>query len=456
MTLIADLTAALGPGAVFAGADVPDRARSDASETGRHRPLALLRPATTQEVSEALAICWRHNQPVVPQGGMTGLAGGANPGPGDVALSLDRMAGIEDIDPEALCITLRAGTVLQAAQEAAAAQGYLLPIDLGSRGSCQIGGLIANNAGGLRVIRHGMTRDNLLGLEVVLANGTVLSSLSKLVKNNTGYDLPQLFAGSEGTLGIITRAVLRLRPLATTRCTALCALADFDAVVALLKLARVQLAGLSALEVMWQDYFSMVEHAEGLRLFSPTPALAVIVESEGIDDADHADKFEAFLACAFDAGILTDALIAQSSNDANAFWAVREGHKLSQIMPHVINFDVSLDISHMGDFVEACRGALHQKLPGNRALFFGHAGDGNLHIVVDSPAAADGAAPDAAHQIVYDLVRSAGGSVSAEHGIGTLKRDYLSFSRSRAEIAVMHAIKHALDPEGILNPGKLL
>jgi FAD/FMN-containing dehydrogenase len=271
MSLIAELTAALGPGAVLSGDDVPDRAMSDASETGQHRPMVLLRPATTDEVSAALAICWRHKQSVVPQGGMTGLSGGANPSPGDVALSLDRLAGIEEIDVEAGTISLRAGTVLQVAQQAAAAAGFLLPIDLGARGSCQIGGIIANNAGGLRVIRHGMTRDNLLGLEVVLANGSIVSSLGKLMKNNTGYNLPQLFAGSEGTLGIVTRAVLRLRPLPTARATALCALADFAAVIDLLKLARSKLAGLSALEVMWQDYFALLQQVEGLQLFSPAP-----------------------------------------------------------------------------------------------------------------------------------------------------------------------------------------
>ena len=454
MSLIADLKAALDPGAVLAGDEVPDRARSDASESGRHLPLALLRPASTEAVSKALAICWRHKQPVVPQGGMTGLAGGANPGPGDVALSLDRLAGVEEIDAETSCMTVRAGTVLQVAQEAAAAKGFLLPIDLGARGSCQIGGVIANNAGGLRVIRHGSARDNILGLEVVLADGTVLSNLGKLMKNNTGYNLSQLFAGSEGTLGIITRAVLRLRPLATDRCTALCAVPDFDAVVALLKLASARLPGLSALEVMWQDYFLAMEQAEGLRLFPAPPALAVIVESEAIDDPGHGETFEAFLAQALEAGHLTDALLARSTKDAKAFWDLREGHKLTRILPQILNFDISLDIGRMGDFVKTCRSALDRKFPTLRKLFYGHAGDGNLHIVVESPLSDQG--KHAIDLIIYDIVRAMGGSISAEHGIGTLKRDYLGFTRSREELAAMQAIKRALDPRGILNPGKLL
>lgn len=369
MSLIAELTEALGPGAVLSGDDVPDRAMSDASETGQHRPMVLLRPATTDEVSAALAICWRHKQSVVPQGGMTGLSGGANPSPGDVALSLDRLAGIEEIDVEAGTISLRAGTVLQVAQQAAAAAGFLLPIDLGARGSCQIGGIIANNAGGLRVIRHGMTRDNLLGLEVVLANGSIVSSLGKLVKNNTGYNLPQLFAGSEGTLGIVTRAVLRLRPLPTARATALCALADFAAVIDLLKLARSKLAGLSALEVMWQDYFALLQQVEGLQLFSPAPALVVILETESVNGLDQTEEFQEFLASALEAGILTDALIAQSEKDAAAFWAVREGHKLMHVMPHLINLDVGLNIGQIGQFVETCRSALQQVFPQIRVLF---------------------------------------------------------------------------------------
>lgn len=456
MSLVADLTAALGPGAVLSGAEVPDRAMSDASETGRHRPVLLLRPASTAEVSAALAICHRHGQSVVPQGGMTGLAGGANPGKGDVALCLDRLAGIEEIDPDSATMTLRAGTVLQVAQEAAEKAGFLLPIDLGSRGSCQIGGIIANNAGGLRVIRHGMTRDNLLGVEAVLADGTVVSSLNKLTKNNTGYNLTQLLAGSEGTLAVITRAVLRLRPLPTARCTALCALADFSDVIGLLKRARTELAGLSALEVMWEDYFSLLQQVEGSKLFLPAPPFAVIIETEGLSEPELAEAFEDFLGRALEAGTLTDALVARSLKEADAFWAVREGHNLSRVMPDIINLDISLDIGRMGDFVVDCRRAVRDRFPDIRTLFFGHAGDGNLHIATDQPAPGDDEATHAVCAIVYDLVRKAGGSISAEHGIGTLKRDYLGYSRSAAELAVMRNLKRGLDPDGILNPGKLL
>lgn len=223
-----------------------------------------------------------------------------------------------------------------------------------------------------------------------------------------------------------------------------------------MKLARKGLPGLSALEVMWQDYSAALEKAEGLTLFPEPPPLAIILESEASNDPDHASRFEAFLATAFEAGLLSDALIARSSKDADALWSVREGHKLTQIMPAIINFDISLDIGRMGAFVTACRAALARELPTARALFFGHAGDGNLHFVADDPGPDH---PEGAHRmdlIVYDLVRTMGGSISAEHGIGSLKRDYLGHSRSPEELAVMRAIKGALDRHGIMNPGKLI
>jgi FAD/FMN-containing dehydrogenase len=455
MDLIAELTGALGDGAVLVGSAVGTHCRSDASGSGLAQPRALLRPNTIEAVSDALAICHKHGVTLVPQGGMTGLAGGANPRPGDIALSLDRLNRIEQIDPESSTITLQAGCILQRAQEAASAEGLLLPIDLGSRGSCQIGGLIATNAGGLRVIRHGMTRDNLIGLEVVLANGTLLSNLGKMVKNNTGYDLRHLFCGSEGTLGVITRAVLRLRPLPTAKQTALVALADYQDVVTLLSRARNQLHGLSAFEAMWRSYFSLSQSCEGLMLFDDPPPFAVILEVESDAGPGPAAAFENFLGAALEDGILNNALIAQSDSEASRFWAVREGHRLYTALPDVINLDVSMALGQIGSFADACAQALSTRYPVAHVSFFGHIGDSNLHVAVSAP---EGGL-DAAHvvdDIVYDLVRKFHGSVSAEHGIGTLKRAYLGHSRSNAEIAAMRAIKTALDPEGMMNPGKVL
>lgn len=450
MTLLDELAALLGPQGCLTGDRVPEAARSDASRSGRVLPLAVLRPASVEEVSQALALCHAAGQTVVPQGGLTGLAGGANPRADDIALSLQRLAGIEEIDRGAATMTLKAGTILQTAQEAAAGAGFLFPVDLGARGSCTVGGNIATNAGGLRVIRDGMTRDNVLGLEVVLADGSVLTNLGKMVKNNTGYDLRHLFAGSEGTLGIVTRAVFRLRPLPRARATALCALETYGDVLAFLALARADLPGLSAFEAMWRDYFALNQSLAGLRLFPDPPAFAVIVEAQA-----DTPVLEAFLAQAYEADLVADALVAQTEAEARDFWTVREGHAMDAHLPGMINLDVSMPVGRLDDFARACREAVLARFPGAHVSFFGHVGDSNLHVAVAVPGGA-GDADHAVDGIAYGLVREFGGSVSAEHGIGTLKRDWLDHSRSPTEIAAMRAIKAALDPGGILNPGKVL
>ncbi|MCX7303987.1 MAG: FAD-binding oxidoreductase [Hyphomicrobiales bacterium] len=445
MDALSELRAALGPDACLTGEALQGVAhRSDASATGQDLPLALLRPGSVAEISKALEICHRHGQPVVPQGGMTGLAGGANCRPGDVALSLARFHGVEEIDPVAGAMVVRAGTVLEIAQNAATDAGFLLPIDLGARGSCQIGGNIATNAGGLRVVRHGTVRDNLLGLEAVQADGSVLSHLSRMRKDNTGYDLRHLMAGSEGTLAVITRAVLRLSPMPSGIETAVCALESYDAVLALMSRARGQVA-LSAFEVMWADYFEL---CGGRRLFSTTPPFAVIVETEG-------GGLEPLLESAVEDSLILDALVAQSHAEARRFWEVREAALPEAHVNDIVNFDVSLPIAGMDDYVEVCRARISSAQPAARSFFFGHIGDSNLHIMVEVPGYSD-ADVHAVDRIAYDLVRDLGGVISAEHGIGTLKRGWLGHSRSPAELAAMRAIKHALDPAGILNPGKVL
>jgi len=436
----------LGAAGCLAGADVPASCRSDATGTGTALPRALLRPASTAEVAAALALCHAAGQAVVPQGGMTGLAGGANPRHGDIALSLDRFAGIEALDPVAGTMTLRAGTVLATAQAAAEAAGWVLPVDLGARGSARIGGLIATNAGGLRVLRYGTLRENVLGLEAALADGTVLCHLNAAMKDNTGLDLRQLMIGSEGILGVITRAVIRLYPRPRDRHTALCALPAPEAAAGLLARMRRDVT-LSAFEVMWPSYYRINAGLEGLRAFAEPPEMVALVEAEA--------PLEPVLEAAFEDGLVSDAVIAQSLADAEKFWAVREGHRIDAALPGLINFDVSLPIPAMPGFVatvSAGIGALH---PGAAVHFFGHLADGNLHALLHAP----GAAPAAIHAMeaaLYDAVRDLGGSVSAEHGIGTLKRGWLGHSRSPAERAAMRAIKQALDPKGILNPGKVL
>jgi FAD/FMN-containing dehydrogenase len=453
MSIIDKLKHALGEDAVLTGDAIGARYRSDASLTGRSLPKAVLRPADVDQVAAALRLCHEHKQSVVPQGGMTGLAGGANPSDGDIALSLDRLTGIEEIDPAARTMTVRAGTPLEVAQDAAAAAGFLLPIDLGARGSCQIGGNLSTNAGGIRVIRHGVTRDNVLGLEVVLADGTVLPMLNKMVKNNTGYDLRQLFIGAEGTLGVITCVVLRLKPLPAGRMTALCALGSYDDVVEMLARAQAELAGLSAYEAMWRSYFDFTAQAENIRLFERDHAFAVLIEAEGGEEANG--PFETFLGTLLEEGLIADALIAQSEKERRSFWTVREGLAMDRLLPSLVNLDVSLPIGDIGRFAQGCDRALSDRFPGSHVSFYGHIGDSNLHIAVS---VAEASAHDLhdIDAIVYRHVGDHRGAISAEHGIGTLKRDFLSFSRSPAELAVMRRIKQALDPNGILNPGKVL
>jgi FAD/FMN-containing dehydrogenase len=453
MIVVEKLIEALGAETVLTGEAIGERHRSDASLSGRVLPKAVLRPVSVEAVSTALAICNRHRQSVVPQGGLTGLAGGGNAAEGDIAISMERFSGVEEIDAAAATMTVRAGTPLQVAQRAAEEAGFLLPIDLGSRGSCQVGGNLATNAGGIRVIRHGVTRDNVLGLEAVLADGTVLSSLNKMMKNTAGYDLRQLFIGSEGTLGVITRVVLKLKPLPAGRKTALCALACYDDVLRLLNLARAELAGLSAFEAMWASFFRFNAGELGLRFFEADHRFAIIVEQD-TRSGEEGEAFEAFLGAALGEGIIADALIAQSEKQRESFWTVREGAPLDRL-PSLMNFDVSLAIGTLDDFAMACDAALLERFPGAHVSFFGHVGDSNLHIAVSVA----GSTEETLHEIdaiVYRLVKQFQGSISAEHGIGTLKRDYLCYSRSDAEIEVMRCIKTALDPNGILNPGKVV
>lgn len=419
-------------------------------------PLALVRPRSVEQVAAVLQACHGARVPLVVQGGRTGLAGGATPLAGCVLLSLELMRGVIEIDPAASTMTVWAGTTLQEVQEAAWAAGFFYPVDLGGRGSCQIGGNIGTNAGGNRVLRYGMTRAQVLGLEAVLADGTVLSSLGKMLKNNTGYDLAQLFIGSEGTLGVVTRAVLRLQPQPRSTCTALCAVRDYAAVLRMLGHMRQSLPGtLSAFELMWPDFYALVTAIPGRA--APLPhghGGYLLIEALGADqDADQA-RFEQVMEAALEAGIVEDAVIAQSGAQTAALWAVRDGSgELQRVLPHHVGFDVSIPTRELGDFVAACTDALRRRWPDVRTVFFGHVGDANIHIAVK---VGDGVQPE--HEIdalVYGLVRGRQGSISAEHGIGVLKRDWLGYSRSAGELATMRLLKGALDPHGILNPGKI-
>jgi len=452
------LSGALAAGGVVPGADIEPRYFGDwVCRNENARPLALLLPRSTHEVSLALAICHEDGVPVVTQGGRTGLAGGATPGDGWVILSMERMRAIAAADGASSTIEVEAGAVLEAVQKAADDVDLLFPLDIGGRGSCTIGGNISTNAGGNRVLRYGMMRDLVLGLEAVLADGTIVSSLTTMQKNNTGYDLRQLFVGSEGTLGVVTKAVLRLFPKPRSVQTALCAVEDYAAVVRLLSLARARLGPtLAAFEVMWPSFYRLGTEGMGRR-----PPIAVghgayvLVENMGTDPDRDSEQFQAFVEAAFEEGAIVDGVVAQSGKDAAEIWAVRDssGEFPRTFWPYV-GFDVSLPIGDIGRFIDECSARLAQRYPNVETVWFGHAADSNIHIGVRI----EGADPQPEQQIdeiVYTCVGDYRGSISAEHGIGLLKRAYLGQSRKPEEIAVMRSIKAALDPRAILNPGKV-
>ncbi len=453
------LTSALGPDILSAGPDIPARNRNDWSGLETTAPLALLRPRTTAEIATALRICHAHGQPVVPQGGLTGLCGAARADRCEIALSVERLRGIEEIDEANATMTVWAGTSLEDVQRAAEEVGLMCPLDLGARGSAAIGGNVATNAGGNRVIRYGMTRDMVLGLEVVLADGTVLTSLNKMIKNNAGFDLKQLFIGSEGLLGVITRIVLRLQPRPRADSAAFVGLKDFAAVLQLLQRARQDLSGtLSAFEVLWPRFYeSVTTMVKGVRTpLQGRHGIYVLMEAQGSDREIDGARFERILERLFNDGIIEDAALARSEGDIKAFWALRDAvAENGEMLGEHVNYDIGLPVRQMQHFVDSSEAALQKTWPGTKTFYFGHIGDGNIHVVLH--AAVDGAQPKPEiDRLIYGIAREMGGTISAEHGIGTVKRPYLGYTRSVEELHVMWSIKNALDPKNILNPGKVL
>ena len=456
--LIEAIEKIVGPAGVLTGDDVTSRSDSW-PPTGGCRARAIIRPANTQEVAAVLTLCHDDGQPVVTHGGMTGLVRGAVAGPDEIAISLERMSSIEPVDPVNRTVTVQAGARLQNVQEAAESRGLLFPLDLGARGSATVGGNIATNAGGNGVIRYGMMREQLLGIEAVLADGTVISSMNSVIKNNTGYDLKQLFVGSEGTLGIITGAVLRLRPAPRSQGTALVAIDEFGKLSEFLRAMDSRLGGtLSAYEVMWNDFYSLIigdgsKHGKPLDLSHPW---YVLLESTGGDETGDPERFESALQTAFDEELIVDAVIAQSKQQRDELWAIRDDVEgLAESLFPPMTFDISLSIPDMDDYAREVRELLSQKWPEYRMVTFGHLGDGNIHLGIG----VGSMDPDTVHaveKIVYESLGRRHGVISAEHGIGMEKRAYLGLSRSEEEINLMRTIKYAMDPKNILNPGRIL
>lgn len=453
---VKDLQQALGAEVVLVGDAVEARYHTDWSGTPPVAPWALVRPRSTEEVSTALRLCHAHRVPVVPQGGLTGLAGGAVPVEGGVAISLERMHAIEDINARSAVMQVQAGATLQAVQEAAVEAGLVFGVDLGARGSCQIGGNVATNAGGNGVLQHGMMREQVLGLEVVLADGTVLPMLRPMIKNNTGYDLKQFFIGAEGTLGVITRVLLRLRPMPQAKATALVAMPSFDQALAVLQRMQRRFGNsVAAFELMWDNFVQASVQWQHLQApFAERHPFLALIDVDGKDEASLREAVEEALGEAMEAGDVVDAVIAQSQTQAKTLWKLREAPaELNTHMHPPINFDVSLPQSEIGKFADAIQAAFDARWPGHFTLFFGHVGDGNLHVSTDG-ASVHGEC-EAVEAELYRVVGAFHGSVSAEHGIGLHKKPFLAMSRTPAELAAMRAIKAALDPLGLMNPGKV-
>ena len=439
---------------------------------GRYRGAAqcVVRPGNAEEVVAVVKACIAAGAPIVPQGGNTGLSVGSTPDTSgrEVVLSLTRMNAVRALDPDNLTLTVEAGCLLQNVQEAAEKAGLLFPLSLAAEGSCTIGGNLGTNAGGTQVVRYGNTRELCLGLEVVNAQGEVWSGLSGLRKDNTGYDLRNLFIGSEGTLGVITAATLKLYPRPAAQLTAWAAVSSMEQAVRLLALAHQHLgAGLTGFEVMGRFALQLVDkHMPQLRVpFIDQPDIpwAVLLENSDSESEQHArERFEALLETAFEQGCVQDAVVAENITQAQQLWHIRENIPLAQAEEGLnIKHDISVPISRIPAFVEHTDALLVREIPGVRLVNFGHLGDGNLHYNVQAPEGGDAKAflrdqEDHVNHLVYEAVAQFGGSFSAEHGVGALKTDKLARYQSPVALSMMRAIKQALDPQNLMNPGRVL
>jgi FAD/FMN-containing dehydrogenase len=465
--LIEQLRAAVGPAHVLSEGDLAAY-EEDWRKRSRGKALAVVRPGSTAEVAAVVKACAAHRTALVPQGGNTGMVVGSVPDASgtQVVLNLQRMNAIRAVDPENLTMTVEAGCVLQVLQEAADAAGLLLPLSLAAEGSCTIGGNLATNAGGTQVVRYGNARDLCLGLEVVTAAGDVWEGLSGLRKDNTGYDLRDLFIGSEGTLGVITAATLKLYPRPAASLTAWAAVPSLEHAVRLLELAHRRLgAGLTGFEVMGRFALGLVaRHVPQLRVpFVDESPFGVLIENSDHESEAHARaQFESLLEAALEGGLVTDAVVAENLAQAHQLWHVRESIPLAQAQEGLnIKHDISVPISRIPQFCAETDALLRQEIAGVRLVNFGHLGDGNLHYNVQAPEGGDAAAflreqEGRVNALVYDQVHRFGGSISAEHGLGSLKTATLPKYKSPVALQLMTSIKQALDPQNILNPGRVV
>ena len=465
--LLGELAAVCGQAHVLHEGDL-SAWEADWRKRARGRALAVVRPASTEQVALVVQACARAGVSLVPQGGNTGLVVGSIPDDSgqQIVLSLQRMTRVRALDQANLTVTVEAGCILQTLQEHARQHGFLFPLSLAAEGSCTLGGNLATNAGGTQVLRYGNARELCLGLEVGTAQGEVWEGLSGLRKDNTGYDLRDLFIGSEGTLGVITAATLKLHPLPASRLTAWAAVPGMAEAVALLGLAQRELsASLTGFEAMSQFALSLVaKHFPQQRVpfFESTP-WCVLLENSDHESAEHARAmFERLLEKALEQGLVSDAVVAENIAQAQQLWHIRESIPLAQAQEGLnIKHDISVPISLIPAFVQQTDELLAREIPGVRLVNFGHLGDGNLHYNVQAPEGGDAkeflcTQESRINALVYESVRSFKGSISAEHGVGSLKVDELTHHKSPVAMGMMRAIKQALDPQNLMNPGRVL
>jgi len=453
--LISDLIAVVGEQNVLLNGDVRARTNSWFDNTPI-QARAIVRPGNTQEVSRVLSLCNTAQASIVPMGGLTGFVEGAIAEKHHIGLSLERMNKVDSIDVDNRTVVVEAGLPLQALHEYVADYDLHYPVDLGARGSCTLGGMAATNAGGNEVLRYGMTREQILGLEVVLSSGEVITNLRPLLKNNTGYDLKQLFIGSEGTLGIITRITLRLRPLHQSLSTALIAVPRFDCLPKILKHLERSLGGrLSAFEVMWQEHYKFIIDDESTHKspLSLEHEYYVLIQASNYHELET-EIFLSALSEAMEGGLVEDAAIASSISQQQSMWAIRDDiERLTSGLAPYIGYDVSLPINKMEAYIEQLDLKLKNIWSETKLIVFGHLGDGNLHLFIHIGPTLSAKEKNQVNHLVYEPLLTLDGSVSAEHGIGLQKKAYLKYSRTETEIELMKTFKKSLDPSNILNPG---
>jgi FAD/FMN-containing dehydrogenase len=447
---VAQLRDIVGNSGLLLGNDVRSRSADPFRSIPVQSPI-LVRPSSTREISDVIKLCHARRQRVVMHGGRTGVSGGAFAQCDEIVVSLERMNRIEEIDEVGHLAVVQAGVVLEALHNAVAAKGLFFPVELGAKGSATIGGMISTNAGGNRVLRWGMMRENLLGVEAVLADGSIVSGMNRLIKNNTGYDLKHLFIGTEGTLGVVTRAVLRLVPAPLTQSVAFVSVDQFDKVLELLTRGR-RLPTLSAFEVLWKDFYSLLAESDSNRRpVEPDQPYYVLIETMGQNRQADEQLFEQFVEGIYRDGLIVDAVTAASGKQVADLWRVREGSEVVvKAFGTFVSSDVSIDVQRVELFLERTKKLLRQRYAEVRTASFGHLGDNNIHVAIN--VGADTVREESnVERLLFQAVREFGGAITAEHGIGQLKKDFLPDHRTAEEMDVMKRLRGVLDPLGILN-----